>query len=148
MAKLTDAEIEEMGRRTTDISLFKFAEAYLSCGKTLTSKKISGMTFSDLIFYMRYHAIELYLKAYLRLKGKGAYQLGSWAYGHNLVNLSTKAARSGWRSMPETPRASSAYRHISLSSIAATSKRAIDRWCRLRPCGQPPSGLGTRCRRS
>jgi hypothetical protein len=94
LARLTPDQIAEIDKRTTDIGLYNFAEAYLLSAKTLTSQKIPGLRFADPIEYLFYHSIELFLKSYLRNRGLSAYILAT-QYSHNLVKLRDEAAALG-----------------------------------------------------
>jgi hypothetical protein len=53
------------------------------------------------ILFLYYHAIELYLKAFLRGNGHSAKELSGRKYGHDIKNLSDRAAELGLFYMDE-----------------------------------------------
>jgi hypothetical protein len=61
--------------RTTHLGLFNYAHSYWVCAATLEGKPLD-ITHKDApVDYLYYHAVELYLKSYLRLKGHNLKQL-------------------------------------------------------------------------
>jgi hypothetical protein len=53
------------------------------------------------VLFLYYHAIELYLKAFLRGNGHSAKELSTRKYGHDIKNLSGRAAELGLWYMDE-----------------------------------------------
>ncbi|MCF8878628.1 hypothetical protein L5876_02245 [Hyphobacterium sp. SN044] len=81
--------------RTTAIGLFNFAESYRICADSLTNSRPSGLRFEQPIQFLYWHALELFLKAFLRAKGVGIAELKS-RYGHNLKKLQAEAINRGF----------------------------------------------------
>src|SRR3954471_22090948 len=77
------------------IGWFLFAESYLVCANALRRAPPNGLRFDAPIRYLLFHAMELYLKAFLRLKGFDETQLMSRVLGHNQVALAELAQEQG-----------------------------------------------------
>ncbi len=83
---------EDEAKRTTCIGLFNYAESYFRSARALDANK-PKVTHPDApVNFLFYHAIELYLKAYLRLKGLTPRELASRKYGHSVAALSKRAS--------------------------------------------------------
>jgi hypothetical protein len=76
------------------IGWFLFADSYLACANALRRAPPDGLRFDAPIKYLLFHAMELYLKAFLRLKGFDEKHLSSRELGHNLVALANLVADS------------------------------------------------------
>lgn len=87
---VTDAEI-----RTTPIGMFHYAHAYAASAIALAKLEIGTTHDSAPVRFLFSHAIELYFKSYLLLKGSTVEELRSRALGHNLKKLTSKAVRLG-----------------------------------------------------
>lgn len=81
--------------RATPMGFFQFGEAYFDCANALRTELPLHGHRSSAVKFMYFHAIELYLKAFLRLKGVPIAQLSSKQYGHDLSKLSTAAEDRG-----------------------------------------------------
>jgi hypothetical protein len=79
--------------RTTPLGLFNYAHSYWVCAATLERARLD-ITHKDApVDYLYYHAIELYLKSYLRLSGHSLRQLRD--LGHGIVKLYDAAVTNG-----------------------------------------------------
>lgn len=84
-----------METRTTPVGMLHYAHAYAVSAITLAKEDI-GVTHSDApVRFLFSHAIELYIKAYLLLKGVPVKELRSRALGHDLKKLTSKAVELG-----------------------------------------------------
>jgi hypothetical protein len=89
-------DLTDVDARTTPIGLFNFAETYWLSAKALKAAQVKGVTHRAFpVFFLYYHAIELYLKAYLRLHGHTTKQLSSKKFGHDALALSDRAREFG-----------------------------------------------------
>lgn len=80
----------------TPSAWFHLAHAYLYDAATLSAaQKPAGGHYDIPARFLYFHAIELFLKAYLRLKGIEEKELGKRHYGHNLNNLANEAENRG-----------------------------------------------------
>jgi len=77
------------------IGWFLFADSYLACAEALRRSPPADLRFDAPVRYLLFHAMELYLKAFLRLKGIGEDELRSRVLGHNLVALANRAEDLG-----------------------------------------------------
>jgi hypothetical protein len=72
------------------------AHAYLHDAATLNAaEKPTGGHYEAPVRYLYFHAIELFLKAYLRLNGLEEEKLERRPYSHNLTNLANEAEKLG-----------------------------------------------------
>jgi HEPN domain-containing protein len=94
MAKPTQAELDDEADRTRPVAYFNFAETYWTAAKALRKSKAKSTHKESPIRFLYYHAIELYLKAYLRAFGVHPYDMRE-KLRHNVGKLSTKAAEFG-----------------------------------------------------
>lgn len=76
------------------IGWFLFADSYFVCGNTLRPHA-AKLRFDNPVTYLFFHAMELYLKAFLQLKGMPEQELRSRRLGHDLVALSNRAEELG-----------------------------------------------------
>jgi hypothetical protein len=80
---------------TSARSYFNFAESYWLSAKALIEAQIKGAPNRAYpIFFLYYHAIELYLKAYLRVQGLTVDHLQK-GFGHDASKLSKQARKLG-----------------------------------------------------
>ena len=87
-----DSELET---RTTPVGMFHYAHAYASSAMTLNKVDIDTIHSDAPIRFLFSHAIELYLKAYLLLRGVTIEKLRSRALGHDLKKLTARAVELG-----------------------------------------------------
>jgi HEPN domain-containing protein len=110
------------------IGWFLFADSYLACADTLRRNPPARLRFDAPVRYLLFHAMELYLKAFLRLKGVGEAELRSRALGHDLVALANRAEDLGL-SLGEAVKEVVADAHLSDEPIEA---RYLDTGVNLR----------------
>jgi hypothetical protein len=96
MKKKAPQEIEEDESRTTSIGLFNLADAYRMSGEVLLAEKIKSGHAESPLRFLYYHAIELYLKAFLRQHGHSVAELSDpKTFGHKTTKLKARAKRLG-----------------------------------------------------
>jgi hypothetical protein len=81
--------------RTTPLGLFHYARSYWRSGVMLNGAKVSVTHPAAPVTMLLAHAIELYLKAFLRLRGLTVKRLASQKFGHNFRKLAAKAEAEG-----------------------------------------------------
>ena len=81
--------------RVTALGLFHSAHSYAMSAIVLKKADISIIRSDDPIRFLYTHAIELYLKSFLRLKGVTVQQLRSREFGHRISVLRSKAQEFG-----------------------------------------------------
>jgi hypothetical protein len=80
----------------TPLAWFNLAHAYLYDAALLHNvQKPSGGFYGQPVRFLYFHAIELFLKSYLRLHGIDDAALGKQPYSHNLTNLANMAESNG-----------------------------------------------------
>jgi hypothetical protein len=100
VAKPTPEELAEEGKRSTATGFFNFAETYWRAARTLKRSKKKASHKESPIRFLYYHAIELYLKAFLCAHGLHPYELRT-KYGHGAHKLSDKTEELGLFLMDE-----------------------------------------------
>ena len=80
--------------RTTAFGLLNFAHPYWKSAATLRKVDVKATHAQDPIWYLYCHAVELFLKAYLRAKGATAKDLRT-KYGHKVSTLARDAENGG-----------------------------------------------------
>jgi hypothetical protein len=93
--KLMKEEIEDLDQRTTDVGLFMLAESYMTCAVKLIENRPRGLRFNAPLEFLIFHALELYLKSFLRRTGLSVPELASRKYGHNFPELIEAATVRG-----------------------------------------------------
>src|SRR5712671_7590362 len=94
MVKRTAEEIADDNERTNAMGLFNTAEAYWKSAVTLEAAKVDSGHAIDPVYMLYYHAIELYLKAFLRGHGLSVEELRS-KFGHKTNLLVVKSEELG-----------------------------------------------------
>lgn len=89
---MTDLTEDE---RNSPIGLYNFANSYWEAAKVLRKAKLRTTHPDSPVSFLYFHAIELYLKSFLRLHGVTTAELRSKAYGHSAMKLSRKAVKLG-----------------------------------------------------
>lgn len=85
----------EQDDRTTPLGLFNYARSYWRSAIALDEAKLK-LTHPDApVLFLYVHAIELYLKSFLRLNGMTVQELRSRALGHRVCCLAEKARSFG-----------------------------------------------------
>jgi len=79
--------------RTNALGLFNFARSYRAAADKLRRTKLRATHRDSPVTFLYYHAIELYLKAFLRDHGTGVKRLRS--IGHKYGVLRKRAAKKG-----------------------------------------------------
>tara|TARA_B100000315_G_C14101398_1_gene373923 strand:- start:42 stop:470 length:429 start_codon:yes stop_codon:yes gene_type:complete len=86
-------ENEDDEEKTTDIGLFNYAVSYWRAAQALRGIKIEATHSKAVICFLYYHAVELFLKSYLRLHKASLRELRKW--GHDVNILAKKCHRHG-----------------------------------------------------
>jgi hypothetical protein len=81
--------------RTNEVGLFNTAETYWRSAHALHEAKVKASHAMSPVLFLYYHAIELYLKAFLRGNGHSAKELRSKKFGHRICCLTDRAAQLG-----------------------------------------------------
>src|SRR5260370_14410154 len=89
-------EEKDEEERTTPVGLFHVADSYWGAAHALAPVKLETTHPDFPISFFYYHAIELYLKAFLRLHGPMPMDLRE-RYGHKTSTLSKRATELGLR---------------------------------------------------
>jgi hypothetical protein len=97
---MSKEEISEEDR-TNQVGFFNTAETYWKSANALYRAKVKATHSLSPVLFLYYHAIELYLKAFLRGHGHTAAQLRSKKFGHRICCLSERAAELGLGYMDE-----------------------------------------------
>jgi hypothetical protein len=97
--RLTElTEEQDTEDRTSPFSLFTNAESYWWAAQELVEANVRSVHPESPIRFLYYHAIELFLKSYLRLHGHTVRDLGSrQKFGHDMNKLTERAAELGLR---------------------------------------------------
>jgi hypothetical protein len=80
--------------RTSPLGLFNYARSYRGSAEHLNASRLEVTHAEAPVTFLFYHAIELYLKAFLRLHGKTVEELRK-ALGHKVADLAGAAAKHG-----------------------------------------------------
>jgi len=83
--------------RSSPLLFFNVAETYWRAAVALEKAKLKTTHPSSPISFLYYHAIELYLKAFLRVHGHTAKELSGRKFGHRTCCLSERASQLGIR---------------------------------------------------
>jgi hypothetical protein len=87
--------------RTSPVILFHGAHSYWKGATTLDQADLKTTHPSSPISFLYYHAIELYLKSFLRLHGHPMRELRGKKFGHRTCCLTDRAAQLGLPFMDE-----------------------------------------------
>jgi hypothetical protein len=79
----------------TPIGLFNFAESYWNAAAYLAKAKLKSTHPDSPVRFLYYHAIELYLKSFLRMRGHTRSELASRKFGHSTSRLKHRAQQLG-----------------------------------------------------
>jgi hypothetical protein len=101
LKKLTAEEEQDIEERSTAFGMFNMAESYWRGATTLHQAKVKSTHPDSPVSFLYYHAIELYLKSYLRLHGHTVKELSSRKFGHKTCCLTERAAELGLEFMDE-----------------------------------------------
>ena len=86
---------EEEERRTTPLGFFNLAKSYYNASVALRSAKVKSTHADSPVYFLYCHALELYLKAFLRAHGYSANELRGNQLGHRIARLNKKAKAAG-----------------------------------------------------
>lgn len=81
--------------RTTVLGLFHYAHSYASAAVALAQQHFRSTHPEAPTRFLLAHSLELYLKAFLRLRGLTVVQLKARKLGHNFDSLANEAVRLG-----------------------------------------------------
>ncbi|RWO41299.1 MAG: hypothetical protein EOS11_18095 [Mesorhizobium sp.] len=129
---------DEKNARTSPIGLYHYAVSYHEAARLLARVKLNTTHPESPIYFLHYHAIELFLKAFLRLNGVSVTDLASKKFGHNAKRLGNRASELGLhlddedvevlRLMSETEIVIRS-RYISTGYFTIPTVEAVDRTC-------------------
>ena len=86
---------QDEDKRTAAIGLFNYAHTYAQSAFELGKIQVKATHPDSVIRFNYSHAVELYLKSFLRLHGISVAELRSKRYGHNTKKLVKKAIKLG-----------------------------------------------------
>ena len=78
------------------MGLYHYAHSYAACAKALSQTHVSATHSDAPVRFLYRHAVELYLKAYLRSRGVTTQTLRSRQYGHSTIRLVGEAIALGF----------------------------------------------------
>lgn len=84
-------QLIDIDERTTPIGLFHYAHSYAASAICITEQEIDAVHPDAPIRFLFSHALELYLKSFLLLRGITMERLRSREFGHDLVKLAEEA---------------------------------------------------------
>jgi hypothetical protein len=155
-----DSNLKDEAARTTPIGLFHYANSYWMSARVLNANRPKVTHPDEPVNFLFYQAVELFLKAFLRLHGHSARELASRKYGHNFHALGERAEALGLFLMDEdhevlhlmgTTDAVIRSRYIKTGSFRRPTHGALDRTCKslwesvgseLKRQGFPVRGFG------
>jgi HEPN domain-containing protein len=135
--KPTPEELAAEDQESSPSGVFNYAETYRKAAEALRATKYRATHSDSPILFLYYHAIELYLKAFLRANGIHAYDLRV-NYRHGVGQLSRNAAKLG---MPFTEEEEAVFHHMSTTRdviqsrylktglVRRVDQRVLDRTC-------------------
>jgi hypothetical protein len=125
--------------RTTRFGLFNYAESYWRSARALNANRLKVSHPDEPVNFLYYHAIELYLKAFLRLHGHEPRELGSKSFGHSFGRMQRRAVDLGLfladedievLSVMENTDAVIRSRYIKIGAFTRPTHGALDRTCK------------------
>jgi hypothetical protein len=100
VTNLPIAEDDE-DERNTPIGVFNYAESYWQAARALKQTKPKSTHPDAPVSFLYYHAIELYLKSFLRMHGHTAKELRGKQFGHRVCCLKERSKQLGLMLMDE-----------------------------------------------
>lgn len=91
----TEEQIRDEDERTSPMGVFHLAHSYRAAAAALQSPKLRTPFADHPVWFLYYHGIELYLKAFLRMHGHSMDELSSPKFGHRTCCLTERAAQLG-----------------------------------------------------
>lgn len=137
-AKIQNQEDDD-DERSPPLAFFNVAESYWSAAVALEKAMLKSTHPGSPISFLYYHAIELYLKSFLRMHGHSSKELRSKKYGHRTCCLFERAAALGLGaddedlevlSLMATTDAIIRSRYIQTGYFRWPSPEALDRTCK------------------
>jgi HEPN domain-containing protein len=98
--KPTPEELADEEKRSTATGFFNQAHSYWQAARALDQAKFTATHRDDPVYALYFHAVELYLKAFLRAHDLHPRELQN-KYGHDTKKLARKARKLGLSSPPE-----------------------------------------------
>ncbi len=93
---MRDEDEEDEKERSNAMGFYHQAQSYRAAAEVLMKTGKTGATHPEHpIRFLYYHAIELYLKAFLRMHGYTPRELASRKFGHNTLRLTKKVGKLG-----------------------------------------------------
>jgi hypothetical protein len=86
---------EDDDERNTPIGVFNYAESYWQAACALKQAKAKSTHPDAPISFLYYHALELYLKSFLRMHGHTAKELRGKQFGHRVCCLKERSKQLG-----------------------------------------------------
>jgi hypothetical protein len=86
--------LEEEDERTSAVGLYHYAMSYHEAARALSNVGLKSPHGQAPIYYLYYHALELFLKAFIRSQGTGVKELRS-KIGHNAAALFRRSTELG-----------------------------------------------------
>jgi hypothetical protein len=90
-----DIDNQDEENRSTPLGYFNFADSYWRAAQHLHGTALKSTHPESPVRFLYYHAIEIYLKSFLRFNGISAKELRGRKFGHRICCLSEKAAALG-----------------------------------------------------
>ena len=124
--------------RNTPIGVFNYAELYWQAACVLKQAKAKSTHPDAPVSFLYYHAIELYLKSFLRMHGHTAKELRGKQFGHRICCLKERSEQIGLAFMDEdaeifsllaTTDAIIRSRYIQTGSFYLPTSEGLDRVC-------------------
>ena len=96
-----DGKIAEADGRTTPLGLYNYACSYHQAARALRKMKFPTTHPGSPVSFLYFHAIELFLKSFLRLHGHTTEELSSRKFGHDYGRMRDRAVELGLDLMDE-----------------------------------------------
>jgi hypothetical protein len=137
--KKTDDEVRDEEERANSMGLFNQAVSYWKAAVALQRDNLKTPFSDHPVWFLYYHAIELYLKSFLRMHGHTVEELASRKFGHRTCCLTDRAKQLGLFFMDEdvavfslmsTTDAIIRSRYIQRGYFSWPAHEALDRTCK------------------
>ena len=86
---------DDEDERNVPIGVFNYAESYWHAARALNNAKVKSTHPNSPVLFLYYHAIELYLKSFLRMHGHTAKELRGKQFGHRVCCLKERSEQLG-----------------------------------------------------
>ena len=81
--------------RQTALGFYHYAHSFAASGSVLAANQAKSTHAGTPVRFLYRHAVELYLKAFLRLQGVSSAELATRKFGHSTVRLMAGAMKHG-----------------------------------------------------